>query len=212
MDSEEKRIHTGELYYSADVDILKGQNKLQDLVFEFNQTRPSDTKRRDELQHQMLGSCGEGVWIEPPFHANFGGRHCHFGSGVYANFGLICVDDTHIYVGAGTMLGPNVILATAGHPLLPELREGGLQYNLPIRIGERCWLGAGVIVLPGVTIGDGTTIGAGSVVTHDIPPEVLALGVPCRVVREIGEHDRKYYSRNRRISWKDLEGRGPDAR
>lgn len=93
---------------------------------------------------------------------------------MYANFNLTLVDDTHIYVGDYTMIGPNVTIATAGHPILPELREKAYQYNAPVHIGRNCWLGAGVVVLPGVTIGDNTVIGAGSVVTKDIPEEFLS--------------------------------------
>jgi galactoside O-acetyltransferase len=97
------------------------------------------------------------------------------------------------------MLGPNVVIATAGHPILPELREKALQYNLPVHIGKNCWLGAGVIVLPGVTIGDNTVIGAGSVVTKDIPANVVAVGNPCKVLREINEHDKEFYYKDRKI-------------
>ena len=118
---------------------------------------------------------------------------------VYANFGLTCVDDTHIYVGDYTMFGPNVVLATAGHPICPELREKVYQYNMPIHIGRNCWLGAGVIVMPGVTIGDNTVIGAGSVVTKDIPSGVVAVGNPCKVLREINEHDYEYYYKDKKI-------------
>ena len=113
------------------------------------------------------------------------------GDYVYANFGLTCVDDTHIYIGEHTMIGTNCVLATANHPILPELREKAYQYNLPIRIGRNCWLGAGVIVVPGVTIGDNTVIGAGSVVTKDIPANVVAVGNPCRVLRSISERDKQ---------------------
>ena len=109
------------------------------------------------------------------------------------------VDDTHIYVGDQTMFGPNVTLSTAGHPILPELREQVYQYNMPIHIGRNCWIGAGAIVLPGVTIGDNTVIGAGSIVTRDIPANVVAVGNPCRVMREIGERDRELYFRGRRV-------------
>ena len=112
---------------------------------------------------------------------------------VYANFGLTCVDDTHIYIGEHTMIGPNCVLATANHPILPELREKAYQYNLPIRIGRNCWLGAGVIVVPGVTIGDNTVIGAGSVVTKDIPANVVAVGNPCHVLSPISEHDKECF-------------------
>ena len=118
------------------------------------------------------------------------------GDDVYANFGLTCVDDTHIYIGEHTMIGPNGVHATANHPVLPELREKAYQYNLPIRIGRNCWLGAGVIVVPGVTIGDHTVIGAGSVVTKDIPANAVAVGNPCRVLRSISEHDKEYFYRD----------------
>ena len=143
---------------------------------------------------------GEGCWIEPPFHANWGGHHVHFGRMVYANYGLTMVDDTHIYVGDCTMFGPNVVVATAGHPILPELREQQYQYNMPVRIGRNCWIGAGAIILPGVTIGDNVVVGAGSVVTRDLPDSVVAVGNPCRVLREVGERDRRFYFKDRRIA------------
>ena len=142
---------------------------------------------------EMFAEIGENCYIEPPFHSNFGGKHCHFGNDVYANFNLTMVDDTHIYVGDNTMFGPNVVLATAGHPILPQLRELGYQFNAPIHIGKNCWLGAGVIVLPGVKIGENTVIGAGSVVTKDMPSNVVAVGNPCKVLREINEKDKEYY-------------------
>ena len=103
------------------------------------------------------------------------------------------------------MIGPNVTIATGGHPVLPELRERGMQYNMPVRIGKNCWLGAGALIMPSVTIGDNSAIGAGSVVTRDIPANVVAVGNPCRVMREIGERDRKFYYRDRKIDWDDVE-------
>lgn len=103
------------------------------------------------------------------------------------------------------MFGPNVTLATAGHPILPELRQQGYQYNMPIRIGKNCWLGAGVIVMPGITIGDNVVIGAGSIVTKDIPSNVVAVGNPCRILREVNEHDKKYYFKNRKIDYNSLQ-------
>ena len=151
------------------------------------------------MMKKMLADVGEGCYIESPFYTNFGGRHVHFGDHVYCNFGVTMVDDTHIYVGSHTMFGPHVIVATAGHPVLPALREQEYQYNLPVHIGENCWIGAGAVILPGVTIGDNTVIGAGSVVTKDIPANVVAVGNPCRVLREIGERDRQYYYRDKPI-------------
>ena len=147
----------------------------------------------------MFLEVGEGCYIEPPFHANWGGAHVRFGKYVYANFNLTLVDDSYITVGDYTMFGPNVTISTAGHPIDPTLREKVMQYNMPVQIGRNCWLGAGVIVMPGVSIGDNSVIGAGSVVTRDIPANVVAVGVPCRVLRGIGEHDRKYYWRDRTI-------------
>lgn len=198
--SNKDKMHTGELYLPGDVEIMKEQQICLDKLYDYNMTRPTESEKRQELLKEMFAEIGEDCYIEPPFHANWGGKHVHFGKCVYANFNFTAVDDTHIYVGDYTMFGPNVILATAGHPILPELRQEAYQYNMPVHIGNNCWLGAGVIVLPGVTIGDNTVIGAGSVVTKDIPSNVVAVGNPCRVLREINEHDKKYYFKNRKIN------------
>lgn len=165
---------------------------------------PSEQEKRNQLLKQMFAEIGENCYIEPPFHANFGGKHVHFGKNIYANFNLTMVDDGHIYVGDYTMFAPGVIVATAGHPILPELRETVYQYNMPVHIGKNCWIGAGAIILPGVTIGDQVVVGAGSVVTKDLPSNVVAVGNPCRVIREVSEHDRIYYFKNRKIDWDTL--------
>lgn len=198
--SNKDKMHTGELYLPGDVEIMKKQQICLDKLYDYNMTRPTESEKRQELLKEMFAEIGEDCYIDPPFHANWGGKHVHFGKCVYANFNFTAVDDTHIYVGDYTMFGPNVILATAGHPILPKLRQEAYQYNMPVHIGKNCWLGAGVIVLPGVTIGDNTVIGAGSVVTKDIPSNVVAVGNPCRVLREINEHDKKYYFKNRKIN------------
>ena len=198
--SNKDKMHTGELYLPGDVEIMKEQQICLDKLYDYNMTRPTESEKRQELLKEMFAEIGEDCYIEPPFHANWGGKHVHFGKCVYANFNFTAVDDTHIYVGDYTMFGPNVILATAGHPILPKLRQEAYQYNMPVHIGKNCWLGAGVIVLPGVTIGDNTVIGAGSVVTKDIPSNVVEVGNPCRVLREINEHDKKYYFKDRKIN------------
>ncbi len=200
MDSYEQ-MHAGALYFPEDEGLMARQAQCLELLYDYNQTRPSQGQRREELLRQMFAEIGEGCYIEPPLHANWGGHHVHFGRNVYANFNLTLVDDTHIYVGDCTMFGPNVTVATAGHPILPELREQGLQYNVPVHIGRNCWLGAGVVVLPGVTIGDNTVVGAGSVVTKNLPANVVAVGNPCRVLRPIGERDKAFYFQDRRIQW-----------
>ena len=194
-----EQLHSGEIYYPSDSSIMEEQLRCLEKQYEYNLTRPTEQEKRARLLKEMFGDIGEDCYIEPPLHANWGGRHCHFGKNVYANFNLTCVDDTHIYVGDHTMLGPNVVLATAGHPICPELRQRAYQFNMPIHIGKNCWLGAGVIVLPGVTIGDNSVIGAGSVVTKDIPSGVIAVGNPCKMLREIGEHDYEYYFKDRKI-------------
>ena len=194
-----EKIHTGELYLPNDPEILSEQQQYLEKLYDFNLTRPSEAEKRQKMLKEMFAEIGEGCYIEPPFHANFGGKNVHFGKGIYANFNLTLVDDTHIYVGDFTMFGPNVTVATAGHPILPELREQVYQYNFPVHIGRNCWIGAGAVIVPGVSIGDNTVIGAGSVVTKDIPSDVVAVGNPCRVLRPISEHDKEFYFKDRKI-------------
>ena len=189
----DNKLHSGQIYDPEDPQILAKQTKAMMPMYEYNATLPTETAKRQALLTKMFAKVGEGSYIEPPCHANWGGRHVELGAHVYANFNLTIVDDTYVYIGDHTMMGPNVTLASAGHPILPELREHGYQYNLPIHIGKNCWLGAGVIVVPGVTIGDNSVIGAGAVVTKDIPANVVAVGTPARALRKIGDHDRKYY-------------------
>lgn len=198
MDIYEK-MHSQELYLPNDEQLVKDQTRCLERLYDFNMTRPGETKKRETLLKEMFAEFGENCYIEPPLRANWGGKHVHFGRNIYANFNLTLVDDTHIYVGDYTMIGPNVTIAAGGHPILPKLREQGYQFNAPVHIGRNCWLGAGVIIVPGVTIGDNTVIGAGSVVTKDIPSNVVAVGNPCRVLREIGEADKNYYFKGRKI-------------
>ena len=193
------KLHTGELYLPGDSEIMKEQLGYLDRLYDFNETRPTELDKRQAMLKEMFAEIGENCYIEPPLHTNWGGHHVHFGSDVYANFNLTLVDDTHIYVGDGTMFGPNVTVATAGHPILPELRRKKYQYNAEVRIGKNCWIGAGTVIVPGVTIGDNVVIGAGSVVTRDIPSGNVAYGNPCRVRRPVGERDREFFFKERRI-------------
>lgn len=200
MDMYEK-MKSGELYLPDD--LMDLQLKYLDKLYDFNATRPSEMEHRNELLKGLLAEVGEDCYVEPPLHANWG-CHTHFGKSVYANFNLTLVDDTDIYVGDYVMFGPNVTVATAGHPILPELRIKAMQYNMPVHIGNNVWIGAGAVILPGVTIGDNSVIGAGSIVTKDVPANVVAVGNPCRVLREINGHDREFYFKDRRIGdeWK----------
>ena len=197
--SEKSKMHTGRLYLPGDAEIIAMQDKCLEKLYDYNAIRPHEKEKRFELLKEMFDEIGEGCYIEPPFHASWGGKHCRFGREIYANFNLTLVDDTYIYVGDYTMFGPNVTVATAGHPILPELRLKQYQYNAEVHIGRNCWIGAGAIILPGVTVGDHTVVGAGSVVTRDLPPNVVAVGNPCRVLRPIGEKDKEFYFKNRKI-------------
>ncbi|WP_434355630.1 sugar O-acetyltransferase [Parasalinivibrio latis] len=193
------KLHSQEVYFCDDEELVAEQVKCLDLLYDFNQTRPIEMAKRNEILSRLLAEVGKDCYIEPPLRANWG-RHTHLGKGVYANFNLTLVDDTHIYIGDHVMIGPNVTLATAGHPIEPGLRRKVAQFNIPIHIGNNVWIGANSVVLPGVTIGDNSVIGAGSVVTKDIPANMVAIGNPCRVLREIGEKDREFYFRERRFS------------
>lgn len=198
------RMHTGELYLPHDEAILKEQVVCLDRLYTFNSLRPTQQDERNALMKEMFAEIGENCYIEPPMHANWGGHHVHLGSNIYCNFNLTLVDDSHIYIGDNCMIAPNVTIATAGHPIDPDLREKGYQYNMPVHIGRNCWIGAGVQIMPGVTIGDNTVIGAGSVVTKDIPSGVVAVGNPCRVMREVGAHDKEFYYKDKKIDYNEI--------
>ncbi len=198
------RMKAGLLYDPVDEEIMRMQRPYLDALAAFNRLDPSDTAQKSAYMERTFADCGEGCYIELPFHANWGGRHVHFGSFIYANSNLTLVDDGHIYVGDRVMFGPNVTVATANHPLEPSLRARGLQYNRDVSIGANAWICAGVVIVPGVHIGANTVIGAGSVVTKDIPCDVLAAGNPCRVIRALGERDREFYYKTDRIDWENL--------
>ena len=193
-----ERMQSGKLYFCTDEEIAKEQLECLEILYDYNHTRPSESQKREQILKNLLAEIGENCYIEPPLHANWG-KYTHFGNNVYANFNLTLVDDTDIFVGDNVMFGPNVIIATAGHPVDAPLREKVAQFNIPVRIGKNVWIGAGAIVLPGVTIGDHSVIGAGSVVTKDIPPNVVAVGNPCRVLREINDRDKEYYYKDLKI-------------
>ena len=202
--TEYEKMVRGLIYDPGDAEILQEQVPYQDKLWEFNQLKPSEIEKKTAYMKEVFAECGENNYIELPLRANWGGAHFHFGSGIYANANLTAVDDGHIYVGDKVMFGPNVVLTTANHPINAELRAKGLQYNKDIHIGENAWIGAGVILLPGITIGKNAVIGAGSVVTKDIPDNVVAVGNPCRVLREVGAHDREFFYKNERIDWSTL--------
>ncbi|MHB9649891.1 sugar O-acetyltransferase [Weissella paramesenteroides] len=195
MDNKKRKAASLPYHYD-DPTLMGKQAEYLELLYDYNQTRPTELDKKDRLAKEMFNEIGPDCHIETPLHANWGGKNVHIGKGVYINFNLCLVDDADIYIGDHTMIAPNVTISTAGHPVLPILREHNFVYNFPVHIGKNVWIGSGVQILPDVTIGDNTVIGAGSVVTRDIGPNVVAYGSPCKEIRPIGEKDRQYYFKN----------------
>lgn len=202
-----ERMANGLLYDTCDPEIMELQRPLQIKNWELNQLTVFDADKKIAYMKEVFAECGESCYIELPFRTSWGGAHVHFGNGIYANTNVTLIDDGHIYVGNRVLIGPNVVVTTANHPMNPELRRYEMQYNMDVHIGENVWIGAGAIILPGVHIGENTVIGAGSVVTRDIPANVMAAGTPCRAIRKIDERDNEVYTRwGDRIDWENLRG------
>lgn len=187
-------MNSGKLYNDYDVEEFADKRmRGRELVYEFNHSRPYEEKRRSAILRELFAEVGEGVYVEPPIHMSYG-CNVHVGDHFYANFNLVIVDDIDVYIGDNVMFAPNVTISVTGHPVHPDLRPHGDQFSAPVHIGDRVWIGSNVVILPGVTIGENSVIGAGSVVTKDIPPNVVAVGAPCRVLRPITEEDRVSYA------------------
>ena len=188
-------VEPGALYdANYDTELIAERTAAKELCFELNNLRPSMVAERDEIVRRLLGQVGKNCCIESPFHCDYG-YNIVAGDNFYMNAGCIILDGARVTFGDNVFVAPHCGFYTAGHPLDHERRNAGLEYALPITIGNNVWIGAQVCVLPGVTIGDDSVIGAGSVVTKDIPAGVLAAGNPCRVIREISEADKLRYSK-----------------
>ena len=207
--SLEKQMKTGQVYVEfghsdpADIayeKVTEDQRLLaKDLCYDYNNTRPTDIKSREEILAKLLGAAGEGLWMEPPIHFAYG-SNTYMGHHVYANFNLTVVDDGECHIGNYCMFAPNVVISTTGHPVHPSFRDKGAQFSLPVVIKDHVWIGSNVTIMPGVTIGENSVIGAGSVVTKDIPANVVAAGVPCKVMREITDEDLIYVRKGVKIN------------
>ncbi|MGC1272989.1 MAG: sugar O-acetyltransferase [Planctomycetaceae bacterium] len=184
MKTEREKMLAGELYVAADPELAALRHAARLHTAELNSSRDIDPEQRRAVLPRLFGRCGENVWVEPPFYCDYG-VHTLLGDRVYLNFNCVFLDCATITVGDDVMFGPAVQVYAAYHPLNAAERIKGPELAAPITIDSRCWIGGGAILLPGVTIGENTTIGAGSVVTKDIPAGVLAVGNPCRVIREI---------------------------
>jgi maltose O-acetyltransferase len=183
------RMLAGELYLASDPVLKADLARAQDLLARFNSTPPSDQATLDRLLRELLGGVGAGVVVRPAFRCDFG-THITIGPGTFVNFDCVMLDVAPIRIGAACQLAPHVQLLTAAHPIDPGPRRDGWEYGRPITLADNVWLGGGVIVCPGVTIGEDTVVGAGAVVTRDLPAGVVAVGAPARVHRRIGDRDR----------------------
>lgn len=161
---------------------------------------PEAEAKKREILRSLFAEVGDGVYIQAPYHAMWGGRHVHLGANVYINFNCTLVDDAQIYIGDGTMIAPNVTIIAASHPVSPRLRAEGYGCNKPVHIGRNVWIASNVTVLPGVHIGDNAIIGAGSIVTKDVPANVSAMGNPAKIVREITPDDDIHYDHGKAIT------------
>lgn len=201
MDQYRKMLDSGELYNCYDEELLAYQHRLVERLNQFNRIPETEDglKERDALLREALGTYGEGLYIIPPVYANWGLKNVHVGRNVFFNFNVCLVDDADIYIGDNCQIGPGCHIVTAQHPVSPILRKSQLQYNKPVRLGNNVWLGAGAVILPGVTIGDNSIVGAGSVVTRDVEADVIVAGSPARILRRITEEDNRMYDGGRPV-------------
>jgi len=179
----------GDLYTAFGPELFNERKYCKELIYEYNQTKPTDGGKRHEILKKLFGKCGTGPFIEPPFFCDYG-YNIEWGNDSYANYNFTVLDVCLIKIGDNVLFGPDVKIFAATHPIDPQLRLDGLEYGSPITIGNNVWVGGGVIINPGVTIGDNSVIGSGSVVTKSIPANVVAVGNPCRVTKEISPPTR----------------------
>ncbi|MEE0707904.1 MAG: sugar O-acetyltransferase [Gemmiger sp.] len=206
MDNRYRRDH-GMAYYS-DESIVAEQLVTKRLIREYNFLMPFEVEKGIECLNKAGIIHGENVYFEPPFHCEYG-KHIKVGENFYANIGCIMLDVAQITIGKNVLFGPNVSIYTAGHPIHYESRMSGYEYGVPVAIGDNVWIGGNCVILPGVKIGSNTVIGAGSIVTKEIPDNVLAAGNPCKVIREITTEDKAYYFKNKKFDdevWKKING------
>ena len=201
MKAYQDLANSGEIYDSVDDDFIAYQHIIVQRINDFNNTPDTEDglKRREEILREAMGTYGENLYIIPPIYANCGLTNVHVGKNVVINFNCAFVDDGEIFIGDDCMIGPGCNLATSVHPISPRLRRHKLQYNKPIHIGNNVWFGAGVTVLPGITVGDNAIVGAGSVVTKDVPANAIVAGNPARLIRMITEEDDYTYEKGKKI-------------
>ena len=173
-------------------------------IYRYNSLSPEQGEEQAALIKEIIGKCGENIWIETPFHCDYG-WNIEVGENFFANYNLTILDVGKVVIGKNAQIAPNVSIYTAGHPVHPDSRNTGYEYGIGVTIGDNVWLGGNTVINPGVTIGNNVVIGAGSVVTKNLPDDVIAVGNPCRVLRKISEEDRKYYFKDREFDVEDYK-------
>ena len=200
--NQKERMLSG-LPYKAWLDGLEEEReRCKQKVYELNMLEPKDRDKIPDLLKELFGKTGENIWLEPPFHCDYG-WNIEIGENFFANYGLTILDVGKVTIGDNVLIAPNVSIYTAGHPIHPQSRNSGYEYGIPVTIGNNVWIGGNAVILPGVTIGDNVVIGAGSVVAKDIPSNMIAMGNPCKIIREITDEDRKFYYKNREFDVED---------
>lgn len=190
--TEKERMLAG-LPYRAWLGGLEQERILcKQKIYEFNMLSPSQWDRIPEILKNIIGKTGEKIHIEAPFHCDYG-WNIEVGENFYANYNLTILDVGKVTIGSNAFIAPNVSIYTAGHPVHPDSRNSGYEYGIPITIGDNVWIGGNTVILPGVSVGNNVVIGAGSVVTKNLPDNVIAAGNPCKIIREITEKDRDFY-------------------
>ena len=187
--TEKEKMLSGELYNPSDPELKEEAKRSRRLVTIYNNTAPEQKEYRNEILKELLGSTGNKITIEPPFHCDYG-SNIYIGERFYANFDCIILDVAEVYIGKNCLFGPRVCVYTPGHSIDAEERNSGIEFGKAVTIGDNVWIGGSAVINPGVTIGNNVVIGSGSVVTHDIPDNVVAAGNPCRVIRPITDKDK----------------------
>ncbi len=203
MNQKERML--ANLPYKAWMDGLseeRMENKKK--IFKYNILNPEDLAEKDKLIKEILGKTGKEINVEAPFHCDYG-YNIEVGENFFANYNLVILDVAKVKIGDNAQIAPNVSIYTAGHPIHPDSRNSGYEYGIDITIGDNVWIGGNTCIMPGVTIGNNVVIGGGSVVTKDLPDNVIAVGNPCRIVREITEEDRDYYFKDRKFDVEDYK-------
>lgn len=199
MKSSKEKMIAGEPYQAMGRELFDERQHAKEELHKYNNLAPSKIKERNQILKQLLGKTGKSFFIEPPFRCDYG-YNIELGENFYANYNLTILDCAKVSIGVNVMIAPNVSLFTAGHPIHHEPRVAGWEYALPITIGDHVWIGGNTVINPGVSIGNNSVIGSGSVVTKDIPDNVVAVGNPCRVIKYISEEDKQYCYKNLKIN------------